>query len=322
MMRILIAEDSGPSRLVLERTLTKWGYDVVSCRDGASAWNELQKDEAPRLVILDWMMPGLSGPEICRLVRQRQRDAYTYILLLTSRTQKEDLVAGMESGADDYVTKPFDQNELNVRLNAGTRVLQLQSELLAAKEQLRELATRDSLTGIWNRRSIMELLEREQLRSSRESTPLAVVMLDLDHFKSVNDTYGHIVGDAVLQEAARRLTTSVRPYDGVGRYGGEEFLVVLPGCDENTIRNRAESMRLSIESEAMVSGPHRFKVTASFGVTVFWPGQAHSASHMIRLADEALYAAKKAGRNRVCVRSSIEALDPQRLAHSMPADFR
>jgi diguanylate cyclase (GGDEF)-like protein len=303
-MRILIAEDSGPSRLVLERSLAMWGYDVVSCKDGLGAWEELQKENAPKLAILDWMMPGLSGPEICRMLRQKAPDTYTYILLLTSKSQKEDLVEGMEAGADDYLTKPFDTHELRARLRAGIRILNLQAELLAAKEEIRQQAMRDSLTGLWNRRSIMEILMRELVRGFRERSPVAVIMMDLDHFKQVNDKYGHIVGDRVLQEASQRLLSSVRPYDGVGRYGGEEFLMVLPGCDESSVFHRAESMRLAISEMPVKSGELSLSVTASFGATVCPTGCNIDSLPLIHLADEALYDAKRSGRNRVCLRDA------------------
>jgi len=304
-MRILIAEDSGPSRLALERVLVKWGYEVVSCLDGFAAWEQLQLPDAPRLAILDWMMPGHSGPEICRMLRAKGGEPYTYLLLLTSKTLKEDLIAGMEAGADDYVTKPFDLHELNVRIRAGMRILDLQAELMEAREKLREQATNDALTGLWNRRSIMEILEREQARSQREGAPIGVLMLDLDHFKLVNDRFGHLAGDEVLREAGRRLLASVRPYDGVGRFGGEEFLVVLPGCDEAGLYSRAENMRMSIAGPPVENVSDGVVVTASFGATVFMPQSVISASELIRVADEALYEAKRAGRNRVVLRSSL-----------------
>src|SRR5579862_5049140 len=168
-MRILIADDSIVSRHLLDATLRKWGYEVVAACDGVEAWNILQAPDAPSLAILDWVMPGMTGPEVCRKVREHAKDSkeqecYTYILLLTSKSLKEDLIEGMESGADDYVTKPFDRHELQVRLRAGKRLVDMQAELLATREALREQATHDSLTHIWNRNAILELLGRELAR--------------------------------------------------------------------------------------------------------------------------------------------------------------
>lgn len=310
-MRVVIAEDSGPSRLALERTLSKWGYGVISCKDGNGAWEELQKEDAPRLAILDWMMPGHSGPEIVRMVRARAEETkapYTYILLLTSKNERADLIEGLEAGADDYVTKPFDQQELKVRLRAGVRILNLQAELVAAREALREQAMRDALTGLWNRRSILEILVREQSRSRRQREPVGVLMIDIDHFKEVNDTHGHLVGDDVLKEVSRRLLASVRPYDGVGRYGGEEFIVVLPGCDENSIQSRGEAMRAAISKEPVPAQSGRLAITASFGATVFTPPAEVEVSDLIRAADDALYEAKRNGRNCLNYKVATQAL--------------
>ena len=298
-MKILIADDSIVSRHLLEATLRKWGYDVVVACDGVEALEALQREDTPALAILDWMMPGLTGPEVCSKIRQLAREPYTYILLLTSKSQKEDLIEGMEAGADDYITKPFDQHELQVRLRAGTRLVDMQAELLAAREALREQATRDSLTHLWNRNSILELLDRELSRSLREKGPIGVVIVDLDHFKDVQDRYGHLAGDAVLREAARRMKSAIREYDSVGRYGGEEFLILLPGCDETTSFNQAERLRRQLSQIDMSFNEASLAVTASFGVTTALPGQSWSPESLIRKADQALYLAKEAGRNRV-----------------------
>jgi two-component system cell cycle response regulator len=298
-VKILIADDSIVSRHLLEATLRKWGYEVVVACDGAEAFEMLQQENAPPIAILDWMMPGMTGLEVCRQIRQRGREPYTYILLLTSKSQKEDLIEGMEAGADDYITKPFDQHELQVRLRAGTRLVDLQAELLAAREALREEATKDSLTHLWNRSSILDHLARELSRSAREKGPVGVVMVDLDHFKSVNDNYGHLVGDAVLCEAARRMQTAMRPYDSIGRYGGEEFLILLPGCDEQASFSQAERLRKQLAQSDMALNETSICVTASFGVTSALSRHAWTQEGLIRKADEALYLAKKLGRNRV-----------------------
>jgi len=298
--RLLIADDSSVSRHLLESTLKKWGYDVRAVSDGQEAWNQLRGEDPPDLAILDWVMPGLTGPEVCNLVRQEQdRKKYTYLILLTSKSLKEDLIEGMESGADDYLTKPFDQHELQVRLRAGIRILDLQAELMAAKEELKEQASRDPLTKLWNRRHILEVLEGELSRIQRNDNPLSVIMLDLDHFKNINDTYGHQVGDEVLRETARRLIHAVRPYDLVGRYGGEEFLIVMPGCGGPDIDKQAERLRLSLCQTPMMVGELAITVTGSFGATFALPAYRANQDDLIKVADEALYRSKRAGRNQV-----------------------
>jgi diguanylate cyclase (GGDEF)-like protein len=254
------------------------------------------------------MMPGHTGPEICSLVRQKAVEPYTYILLLTSRNEKEDVVAGMDSGADDYVTKPFDKHELKVRLRAGTRIVELQEQLLSTREALREQATRDYLTNLWNRSAILETLDRELARSARSGRPVGVVVADLDHFKAINDTHGHGAGDLALQEAARRMISSVRPYDSVGRYGGEEFLLVLPEADLQTAAWLADRVRMEIRSEPVKWQGRAVPLSCSFGCTAAVGGTV-SADEMIRTADEALYAAKRAGRNRA-VAMEIPAQSP------------
>jgi diguanylate cyclase (GGDEF)-like protein len=298
-VKILIADDSIVSRHLLEATLRKWGYEVMVACDGAEALELLQRDDAPALIILDWMMPGMTGVEVCRRIRQRDSEPYTYILLLTSKSQKEDLIEGMEAGADDYITKPFDQNELQVRLRAGIRLVDLQTQLLKAREDLRDQATRDSLTRLWNRSSILNELARELARAKRESRPLGVVIVDLDHFKNINDTYGHLAGDDVLREAARRMQNSIRQYDCIGRYGGEEFLILFPGCNQTDTCAQADRLRRQLALTEMAVNDGSVRVTASFGVTAALPDESWSEEELIRTADEALYVAKNSGRNRV-----------------------
>ena len=305
-MRILIADDSLVSRHLLEATLRKWNYEISVACDGAEAWRILRGEDPPRIAILDWVMPGMSGPEVCKRVREHAKNGelnYTYLLLLTSKSQREDLIEGMEAGADDYLTKPFDQHELKVRLRAGSRVIDLQRELVAAREELREQATKDFLTRIWNRSSVLDILQRELVRGARERRPFGVVLADLDHFKAVNDTFGHFAGDAVLREFTRRISAAMRPYDSIGRYGGEEFLVILPGCDEFCTASQAERMRVAISQDAMLIDDLSHSLTASFGACCFKPGMNVTAEALIRTADDALYEAKRQGRNRTVVSS-------------------
>ena len=297
--RVLIADDSVVSRHLLASTLEAWGHEVVAASDGAEAWAILQDNNPPQLVILDWMMPRMTGPDVCRLLREKGRDPYTYVLLLSSRNQKEDLITGMNAGADDYLIKPFDQHELLVRLRAGMRVLRLQAELLATQEALREQATHDSLTKLYNRPFVLDVLQRELSRVDREIGPVGVVMIDLDHFKQINDTYGHHAGDAVLREAARRMRMSIRSYDSLGRYGGEEFLMVLPGCTLEDCIQQAERIRWAIAAEPVAFEDIWIPLTASLGVTTALPERSSLADNFVRVADEALYLAKRHGRNKV-----------------------
>ena len=295
-MRVLAAEDNPVFQSMLRTMLTKWGYQPVIARSGTEAWRVLESEDAPRLAVLDWMMPGMDGVEICRRVRSANREPYIYILLLTARTDSQDLIEGMDAGADDYLTKPFNAHELRVRLHAGRRILDLQAELLKTREALREQATHDGLTGLLNRNSILEALDDEISRAARSLQPVSVIMVDLDRFKLVNDTHGHLTGDAVLREAARRLKSSARRYDSVGRYGGEEFLIVLPGCDDAGAAAQAERMREALGGTPILTTSQPLAVTASMGVSC---SSSCPPETLVRQADDALYAAKAGGRNRV-----------------------
>ncbi|MGA3235945.1 MAG: diguanylate cyclase [Bryobacteraceae bacterium] len=297
--RVLAAEDNPVFQSMLRSMLTKWGYDPIIARDGAEAWRVLAAEDAPRLAILDWMMPGLDGVEICRRVRASGREPYIYILLLTARTESQDLVEGMEAGADDYLTKPFIAHELRVRLRAGQRILDLQTELVAAREALRVQATHDSLTGIANRSGILDSLHTGLARASRDRRPVAVLMADVDCFKQINDTRGHQAGDEVLRELAHRMKSAMRSYDAVGRYGGEEFLVVLPGCDGAGALAQAERIRSVIGGEPFRAGGSVFGITCSLGISWRDPASPEDADALISEADLALYNAKARGRNRV-----------------------
>lgn len=297
-MKVLVVEDDPIHKRMLEKLLAQWGYQVHAVGNGAEAVQLLVKDGSIQLVIADWMMPEMDGLDLCREIRKRGSQPYIYFILLTAKDQHDDVVEGLDAGADDYVIKPVHHSELNARIRAAKRIIDLQNQLLEAQERLHIQATHDALTGIWNRRAIFEALERELDRAERQEIPLAVALIDLDHFKQVNDNHGHLVGDEVLRETAQRIRGAVRSYDAVGRYGGEEFLVVAPECDAQRARDLAERIRqLLLESPVQTSGAD-IPVTLSLGVVHLEKGSKAGINRVISAADEALYRAKSGGRNQ------------------------
>ena len=297
-MRILIADDEMVSRRRLQALLIKWGHDVVSAEDGTAAFDLLKAPGAPRIALLDWMMPGMNGVDVCRAIRSERPEPYTYMLLLTAKDAKENIVEGLESGADDYLIKPWDSDELKARLRTGQRILELEDHLVEARETMRFKATHDHLTFLLNRGAIVDLLERELVRTVREKGCTIVILGDLDHFKIVNDTYGHLVGDEVLREAARRLLGSVRSYDFVGRYGGEEFLLVLNNCDTSQAMQRAEEIRKGIAGLPIQTARGPLSLTMSMGVLSSKEWTQCGPAEILCQVDAALYRAKASGRNR------------------------
>ncbi len=295
-MKILIAEDEPVSRRMLETFLRKWGYDVVVTCDGSEAWEIFQKPDAPNLVLSDWMMPNMDGPELCRKIREMEKSGYTYFILLTAMGRKEDVIQGFQAGADDFLVKPFDREELKYRIKIGERIIRLEQQIL-------HLATTDSLTGVLNRRAFMERMEEEIHRCVRENSSLSLLLIDIDYFKKINDNYGHQAGDLVLQRFTDQLTRSSRPYDFVGRYGGEEFVVSLPGADMSRSLAVADRMRKSVEEMKIMTqdGSESIRITASFGAASLLSDPKENAESLIKRADGAMYKAKREGRNRVCV---------------------
>lgn len=295
-MKILIADDDAISRKIMERMLQKIGYEVTVAENGLDALEKLLADDGPRMALLDWMMPKLDGPQVCRRLRAVQDRRYVYVTLLTSRDSSEDLVAGLEAGADDYLIKPCNPAELKARLRSGQRILQLEDTLVAAREDMRFRATHDTLTAVWNRGSILEFLRC----ALRHAEPAAVLLCDIDHFKRINDVHGHLAGDAVLREVADRLRGAVRANDGIGRYGGEEFLIVLRGGLAHSPLERAEQVRRAIADTGFVIDGVSIPVTMSIGAVVRQENDpSYSVESVLSCADAALYRAKNAGRNRV-----------------------
>jgi len=297
-MNVLIADDDPVSRRLLQTSLTQAGYLASIASDGAEALRLLQQQDGPRLAVLDWMMPEIDGVDVCRIVRKAAREPYVYIILLTTRGHQTEIVEGLEAGADDYITKPYNPMELKARLRAGKRIVELQEQLVVARECLRAQAMHDSLTGLYNRMAILEMLDKELSRFVRDGTPVSVTMVDLDHFKRINDTQGHPAGDYVLREVARRMRSVIRTYDAIARYGGEEFLIVSPGSNLAGAEKQAERVRQCINAEPICMGDSVIPVTVSLGVAQA-SQELRRADELLRAADEALYAAKRDGRNRI-----------------------
>ena len=299
-MQTLVVDDSAVYRKLIGDHLRAWGFGVTLAETGSEAWRILEQPDAPKLVLLDWVLPDLDGIEICQRIRKAGASGpYVYVILLTSNEGRQNMLEAMQAGADDYLVKPFDEMELKARLLVGKRILDLQEELVSARESMRHAATHDSLTGLMNRGAIVAMLQRELERARREHRPVGVILGDIDHFKSVNDTLGHLFGDEALREIGRRLCAQLRVYDGVGRYGGEEFLMILPNCDlSNTVLRANELREIVAKTPVVCSGEER-PITMSMGVTVSACDGKNEVEALLNQADAGLYAAKENGRNRV-----------------------
>jgi len=309
---VLVADDDVLAAKVLEKTLRKWGFGVVRAKNGEEAWEQIER-RGLRLAIMDWMMPKMDGVQLCRKVRRKKRATYTYIILLTARDYFEDIIRGLSAGADDYMTKPVNLLELKARLQTGLRILGLEDKLLESRQEIKDLAAHDSLTGLWNRSSILEFLEDELDKSRRERSSIGVIMIDVDHFKKINDTFGHAVGDQVLARIANCLKVNIRRYNKIGRYGGDEMVVVLPDCQSNHLEKIAERLRVSVARQRFKTERGILKVTISCGGATSESFHHTTLRQLLQASDKALYEAKAKGRNLVVMFKPGQKADKARL---------
>ena len=299
---ILIAEDNPVSGKMLEKIFVQEGHKVIIAENGRVAMEKFNNKFCP-IVITDWMMPEMNGLELCRAIRSGDRQSYVYIILVTANNEKQKVVTGLEAGADDYITKPYNPAELIARLNTGIRFLRLEESLKKANEEIRKLSIKDSLTGSYNRAFISQHLPKELKRAIRYNRPLSLIFCDIDHFKRINDTFGHNVGDQVLKELIRIISNAIRMnMDWIGRYGGEEFIVVLPETDIHGAYFIAERLRKKVEAMVVKTMGETISITASFGVSEFNHETGYEVcgyEELINVADQYMYQAKNEGRNMV-----------------------
>lgn len=312
-MRVLIVDDDPTNRHLLSAMLLSTRHEFLEAADGTTAWEILQK-ETINLVITDWMMPDMDGVELIDYIRKANFPHYIYIILLTARSTKADVVKGLESGADDYLVKPFDLDELRARVNIANRIIELERRLRESRDRMQKMATHDSLTDLYNRRALYDIAENELARARRDNKPVSLVMMDIDHFKNVNDAFGHNIGDQALGMIAHIISEKIRTYDSAARWGGEEFLLVLPGAYLDEAEQIAERVRKGIETaDFHIPGENLLNLQASFGVSTTMPDDLLTFDSLVHRADEALYEAKAKGRNRVCVYTGEKNLMPGRL---------
>ncbi|MCU0596671.1 MAG: diguanylate cyclase [Desulfobacterota bacterium] len=299
---VLVAEDHPATRKLLETILNNAGFAVTVAANGEEALDLFRRDFTP-VVLMDWVMPELNGIQLCKALRHNAAQGYVYIIFLTAKDSKEDVVKALEAGADDYITKPFHREELLARIKTGLRILDLERSLKKANEEIKILSLTDPLTGIYNRGYLNDQLPHEIKRSVRYGHPLHVILCDIDHFKAVNDTYGHQAGDDVLKGFASLLKGSIRQnLDWAARYGGEEFVLVLPETDAGGACAVAERLRRGAEQERFRTQGRAIHITASWGISGFDPkdvGETLSGDFLLQEADRCLLKAKQDGRNRV-----------------------
>jgi diguanylate cyclase (GGDEF)-like protein len=297
-LKILVADDSAVYRKLVKQTLSDDNHKVIFAKNGREAL-ELYAQHAPALVITDWTMPDTGGLELCKKIRQDFQQHFAHIILLTSNSDKEQVVEGLAGGADDYLTKPFHQGELRARVNVGLRVVELHRQVQAKNRQLEEMALTDPLTGLANRRAVDIWITRQLSAAARHDFPIWVAICDLDHFKKVNDTYGHEAGDMVLKTFAQILKANTRQSNICGRHGGEEFLNIITHVERDNSVIAFERIRKQMENQKFTFNNQTFSATTSMGIAGFRGTRPPAFADLLAQADEALYSAKHKGRNRI-----------------------
>jgi two-component system cell cycle response regulator len=297
---VMVVDDSPVYRKLVEQVLSAEPYSLLFARNGEGALRMFE-EHAPCIVITDWMMPDISGPELCQRIRADQTRPYTYVILMTSNTEKDNVVKGLQAGADDYLTKPFDPGEMLARIGVGRRIVDLNRELAAKSEKLEQAARTDPLTGLPNRRAIEDWAAKQLRGAARHGYSLWVVIGDIDNFKSINDSFGHDAGDAVLKTFAEGLKMNTRASDICGRLGGDEFLLVMTHMEPEYVKSTVNRFRGQFGALCFPLAGQSVSVTASFGVAGFQGKDVQDFSALMRKADQMLYEAKRAGRNLVRV---------------------
>lgn len=298
-MKVLIAEDDPSANLLLKRLLFSWGFSIITAFDGTKAWEILQEEDVPQIAILDWMMPGMDGLEVCSRIREREkgREQYTYVIMLTGRSDKEDIVTGIDAGADDYIIKPFHKMELRARLQTGQRIIELQTACRTANKKLLIMSRLDPLTGALSRSAMLDDLDLAMYRSKRDKKSLSISLVDIDKLKEMNERHGRSAGDQILQDSVRKINACTRRTDCLGRFGGDELLVIMLGTDVDTGMTICHRIKKAIAEKKIVINDQSFPVTVSQSLAV-WDGKA-SIEEFIASAEHALLVTKTHGRNRV-----------------------
>jgi two-component system cell cycle response regulator len=299
MKKILIADNDAAGAIHLKKLFFRWGFDVVTTSDGADAWRILKGENSPQMAVLDWEMREMGGPEICRRLREKERggNQYTYVIMLASSGEKRDVVAGIDAGADDYMVKPFDKDELRARLHAGERIIESQKALLVANKRLLIMSRLDPLTGALSRNAILDDLDLAMYRAARENIQFSISLVDLDDLKQINERYGRPIGDQILQDSVRRINASLRRNDYFGRYGGDEFLVILIGAGMDKGMVVCNRIKKAVSEKNFVVNGLSLTVTASQSLAV-WDGKT-GVEDLLVSAERTLSETRSNGGNRL-----------------------